>query len=416
MLLRFAVANHLSIRDRQELSMVASSLSDAEEGLIDSPVSPSGSLLPAIVVYGANASGKTNVVDALRTMRELILRSHLDETPEGGVTARKHFRLDAESESAPSRFEMDFVLGGVRHHYGFEATEKAFVGEWLQDYPMGRRRMLFERDGSEFRFGRGLKGRNRVIADLTRENALFLSAASQYDHETLTSVRRYFVGIDGVVGLSFAGRHVSEVAKALDSRVMDFLDRAETGVVGHRLRKMELTEDSQQLMSKLAELGVKTPPERMDVLELAHRSSDGEDVYFELERESAGTRRLVVLLTRAFDALDSGVPLVVDELDAGLHTAAAQAVLDLFCARQTNPKGAQLIATTHDTNLLDTPNLRRDQVWFAEKARDGATRTYPLTDIRTRKGDNLERGYLQRRYGAAPRQISPPVGAAALEA
>ena len=415
MLLRFAVANHLSIRDRQELSMVASSLSDAEEGLIGSPVSPSGSLLPAVVVYGANASGKTNLVDALRTMRELVLRSHLDETPEGGVTARKHFRLDAESESAPSRFELDFVLGGVRHHYGFEATDKAFVSEWLQDYPMGRRRVLFERDGSEFRFGRGLKGRNRVIADLTRENALFLSAAAQYDHEMLTSVRRYFVGIDGVVGLSF-GPHTLEVAEALDPRVMEFLDRAETGIVGHRLREVTLDESSRQLMSKLAELGVKTPPERMDVLELAHRHSDGEDVYFELERESAGTRRLVVLLTRAFDALDSGAPLVVDELEAGLHTAAAQAVLDLFCARQTNPNGAQLIATTHDTNLLDTPNLRRDQVWFTEKARDGATRTYPLTDIRTRKGDNLERGYLQRRYGAAPRQISPAVRAVALEA
>ena len=426
MLLRFAVANHLSIRDRQELSMVASALSDAEDGLIDSPVSPSGSLLPAVVVYGANASGKTNLVDALRTMRELILRSHLDETPESGVAGRKHFRLDIESESAPSRFEMAFVLGGVRHHYGFEATDEAFVGEWLQDYPMGRRRVLFERDGSEFRFGRGLKGRNRVIADLTRGNSLFLSAAAQNGHEMLTAVRRYFARINGVgglrretagsVGLSFASPGAATVAGTLDPRVMDFLAKAETGVVGHRLREMAHSESDRQLMSKLAELGVKTPPERMDVLELAHRHSNGEDVYFELERESAGTRRLLVVLTRTFDALDSGVPLVVDELDAGLHTAAAQAVLDLFCTRQTNPNGAQLIATSHDTNLLAAPNLRRDQVWFAEKARDGATRTYPLTDIRTRKGDNLERGYLQRRYGAAPRPISPSDQALALEA
>lgn len=415
MLLRFAVANHLSIRDRQEISMVASALSDAEDGLIDSPVSPSGSLLPAVVVYGANASGKTNLVDALRTMRELILRSHLDETPEGGVAGRKHFRLDIESKSAPSRFEMDFVLGGVRHHYGFEATDEAFVGEWLRDYPMGRRRVLFERDGSAFRFGRGLKGRNRVIADLTRGNSLFLSAAAQNGHEMLTSVRRYFARINGVVGLSF-GSHTLEAAEALDPRVMDFLGMAETGIVGHRFREVTLDESSRQLMSKLAELGVKTPPERMDVLELAHRRSDGEDVYFELERESAGTRRLVVVLTQAFDALDSGTLLVVDELDAGLHTAAAQAVLDLFCTRQTNPNGAQLIATTHDTNLLAAPNLRRDQVWFAEKSRDGETRTYPLTDIRTRKGDNLERGYLQRRYGAAPRPISPSDQAVALEA
>jgi len=416
MLLRFAVANHLSICDGQELSMVASSLSDAEEGLIDGPVSPSGSLLPAVVVYGANASGKTNLVDALHTMRHMILRSHLDETPEGGVTVRKPFRLDAESESAPSRFEIDFVLGGVRHHYGFEATDEAFVSEWLQDYPVGRGRVLFERDGGEFRFGRGLKGRNRVIADLTRANSLFLSAAAQNGHEVLTLVRGYFARIQGVSGLrrgtagsgglSFAGPSAAAAIGTLDPRVMNFLGKAEIGVVGHRLRETTHSESDRQLMSELAEMGIKTPPERMEVLELAHRRSDGEDVYFELERESTGTRRLLVVLTRAFAALDSGTLLVVDELDAGLHTAAAQAVLDLFCAHKTNPNGAQLIATTHDTNLLKASKLRRDQVWFAEKARDGATRTYPLTDIRTRKGDDLERGYLQRRYGAAPRQIS----------
>lgn len=405
MLLRFAVSNHLSIRDRQELSLVASSLSDRTDGLIRTGLSAAGSVLPAVVIYGANASGKSNLVDALRTMREIVLRSYSDEAPDGGVSARRHFRLDNSSESAPSCFEADFVLEGVRHHYGFEATDKTIAAEWLQDYPAGRPRVLFERRGTEFAFGRSLRGRNRVIADLTRDNCLFLSAAAQNGHEKLTSVHGYFARIGGVIGTAFSGRHAATAANhGLDRRALKFLDDTDSGIVGHRVREVTASDSERELLSKLAELGVKTPAERMSLLELAHRSASGEEVYFEFERESAGTRRLVVVLAHVFAALDAGTLLVVDELDASLHTAASQALLGLFSTHETNPHGAQLIATVHDTNLLDTPALRRDQVWFAEKSRDGATRTYPLTDIRTRKGDNLRRGYLQRRYGAAPRQ------------
>ena len=407
MLLRFAVSNHLSIRDRQELSLVASSLSGPEDGLIECVLSPSGSVLPTVVIYGANASGKSNLVGALETMRRMVLSSHREGKPDGGVLGRQHFRLDGACAAAPSLFEVDFVLGGVRHHYGFKATDNAFVGEWLLDYPLGRPRTLFERDRGEFRFGRGLKGRNRLIADLTRENSLFLSAAAQHGHEKLTSVFSYFLNVNGVTGQAISGRVESNFLSngELDQRVLNFLGKADTGIVDYRLRVEELAEDERELMSKLSRLGVQTPPDRMSSIELAHRGLE-DDVYLELEHESAGTRRLLVILARLFEALDTGTPLVVDELDLSLHTQASQALLGLFCARRTNRSGAQLIATVHDTNLLAAPFLRRDQVWFTEKTADGATETYPLSDIRTRKGDNLEKGYLQKRYGAAPRQLS----------
>ena len=405
MLLRFAVANHLSIRDHQELSLVSSALSDTEDGLVDCPSSPSGFVLPAVVIYGANASGKSNIVDAIRAMRDIVLGSHEAGKPGAGVDQREHFRLDSACATLPSHFEMDFVLEGVRHHYGFEATDKGFVSEWLLDYPSGRRRMLFERDGGEFRFGRALKGRNRLLADLTRENSLFLSAAAQHGHDRLTSVFSYFLNINGVGGWTISASLTSDVLAEdeLDQRTLDFLGEADTGVVDYRQVVEELTESSLELMSKLSALGVRTPPERRSRIQLAHRGSEN-DVYFELERESAGTRRLLLILTRLFESLDSGSALVVDELDLSLHTEASQALLSLFCSPSTNPAGAQLICTTHDTNLLEAPMLRRDQVWFAEKE-DGATRIYPLTDIRTRKGDNLERGYLQHRYGATPRGL-----------
>ena len=405
MLLRFVVANHLSIRDRQELSLVASALSDTEDGLIDCASSPSGFVLPAIVIYGANASGKSNIADAIYTMRQMVLGSHEAGKPAAGVAHRQHFRLDAASAAAPSRFEMDFVLAGVRHHYGFEATDEEFVNEWLLDYPSGRRRMLFERDSGEFRFGRALKGRNRILADLTRKNSLFLSAAAQHGHDKLTSVFSYFLNMKGMTGRTISGLLASNALAdgELDQRVLDFLGEADTGVVDYRKVVEELSQSDRELISKLSALGVRTPPERRSRLELAHHGSE-EDVYFDLERESAGTRRLLLILTELFESLDSGSPLVVDELDLSLHTEASQALLSLFCSPSTNPSGAQLIATAHDTNLLVAPMLRRDQVWFVEKEQ-GATQTYPLTDIRTRKGDNLERGYLQHRYGATPRRL-----------
>ena len=144
MLLRFGVSNHLSIRDSQELLFSASSLKDRTEGLIDCAATPRGSVVPAVVIYGANASGKSNFVDAITTMRRMVLRSQTDGDPDGGVP-RHSFRLDPACSRNPSRFDIDFVLDGVRHHYGFEANDREFVSEWLYVFPKSHRRSLFER-------------------------------------------------------------------------------------------------------------------------------------------------------------------------------------------------------------------------------------------------------------------------------
>ena len=140
--------------------------------------------------------------------------------------------------------------------------------------------MLFEREGSDFRFGRALKGRNRLIADLTRGNSLFLSAAAQQDHEQLSPVFAYFARIEGVGGWSISGRFASELLaeEKLDPRVLEFLGRADTGVVDYRQRVIELSETEKELMGKLSQLGVQTPPQRMPLIELAHRGPQGDGV------------------------------------------------------------------------------------------------------------------------------------------
>ena len=416
MLLRFGVSNHLSIRDFQELSFCASFLKDGDEGLIPCAAAPKGSVTPAAVVYGANASGKSNLVDAMGLMGRMVSFSQTHGAPDGGVP-RQPFRLDPACSAAPSRFELDFVIDGVRHHYGFEASDDAFESEWLYSH----RRMLFEREDGKFHFGRGLKGRNAVIADLTRPNSLYLSAAAQNGHELLSGVFEYFRAIRGVSAVDVPGAIASIhlAREELDTRTIDFLGRIGTGVVDYRWGETEAPEEMKALRGDIAaafsrRLEEPVPfaelfADRQAAIELAHRGRDGEPVYLDLDLESAGTRRLLVVLGRVFQALDKGAPMFIDELDASLHTQAAEAVLRLFCSRETNPKGAQLVATTHDTNLMrhDTnlmrsPVLRRDQLWFTEKDAGGATRLYPLTDIRTRKGDDVGKGYLQGRYGAMP--------------
>ena len=414
MLLQFGVSNRLSMRDRQELSLTASSLKDPTEGLIDCPSVPSGSVLPAALIYGANASGKSNLVDSIRVMREMVLSSHRKGEPGGGVPLRRPFALDPANSLSPTRFDIDFVMDGVRHHYGFEASDEAFLSEWLYAFPKGHRRMLFEREGSAFRFGRALGGQNKTIAALVRPNSLYVSAAAQNRHEQLSGVFAYFRSIHGVGGTSFPGTAASSyfVHDEPDDRVTAFLAKVGTGIIDCRRRETQLPEDIRAFQREVAAVAQRVPsvPVSFDVdtddkevaIEFGHGGHDGSPVFLSLDRESAGTRRLLVVLDFVFRALDEGVPICVDELDASLHTHSSEAVLALFCSRDTNPKGAQLIATTHDSELMRSGVLRRDQVWFTDKDTAGGTRLYPLTDIRTRSGDDFAKGYLQGRYGAVP--------------
>ena len=421
MLLRFGVSNHLSMRDLQEMSLSASSsLKDAKEGLIECAAAPTRFILPAALFYGANASGKSNAIDALRTMRNMVLRSQTQGNPGGGVP-RHPFRLDP-TIGEPSRFDIDCVVDGTRYHYGFEASDTAFESEWLYAFPKSHRQTLFERDGHKFRFGRSLKGSNRSIAGLTRPNSLYLSAAAQSGHPELLKIYGFFDSIlvtdDIAVSILPALVGLFDEGKQVDQRAIAFLETIGTGVIDYRQKETALSKEARRLNR-----GVATPLEeevrelidfgqRMDgqrgsagkqvPIELAHRGSGGEPVHFDMERESAGTQRLLFVLSLAFRALDEGTVLCVDELNASLHTRVSEAVLRLFCSPETNRNGAQLLATTHDAELMRSSALRRDQIWFTEKGDNGATRIYPLTDIHTRKGDDIKKGYLQGRYGAVP--------------
>ncbi|MBE1710611.1 MULTISPECIES: AAA family ATPase [Mesorhizobium] len=422
MLLRFEAGNFLSLRDTAELSLVASSLKDDAVPLFEPSAAPGTRVVSSALIYGPNASGKSNIVSAISYMRSFVLYSHNRGSPEGKIN-RRPFALDSSYSDRPTSFEVDFISGGTRYTYGFELSNEHVVAEWLFSYPNNRRQLLFERDLQEFSFGRNLRGRNQTIADLTRQNSLFISAAAQNDHSELTSVYRFFddivINSSIDVNSTVASRPWKENSE-IDNRIINFLSNVGTGVIGYRRREREKTKESVEFQKNFNQLLRTTFGEVVDkislsddsiekdvTLQLAHMASGGKQVFFNLDKESAGTRRLLALLAPIFAALDHGGLIVIDEIDASLHTRACEAILALFSSTEFNANGAQLIATTHDTNILSSNLLRRDQIWFCEKGDTGETALFPLTDLRTRATDNIEKGYLQGRFGAIPFAGSP---------
>ncbi len=421
MLLRFAVANHLSFRRRQELSFVASSLKDSGEGPIDCPASPSGKLLPAAAIYGANASGKTNLVRALKAMRDMVVASAGDDAA-GGRVLEAPFGLDSSAMTEPSTFEVDLSLDGVRLHYGFQTRYGKFDREWLHDFPRSRRRKLFDRTGNEFKVGRGLKGINRSMLGSTKSNVLLMPRAASRGHEALGKLCDYFKKMT-VIEYKPPSNDTIVWNLGDDHRrflALDLLKDAATGVRGWVDRSIHDPGNEQRegFYPAPRRLSEPFPPEaRNDDADrgyllasprLVHRGAPGEGGGLDLDSESAGTRRLLEIAGAIYGPLRlDGTLVAIDELDASLHTAACEAVLKRFAAREINRKGAQLIATVHDTNIMKSSALRRDQIWFVEKDETGASELYPLTDFRTRRGDDIEKGYSEGRYGAFPAPSFP---------
>ena len=419
MLIRFRESNFRSIRDTQELSLVANSREDREDVFHDEATGLD--LLRVAAIYGANAAGKTNVLGALEFLQKAVRDSHAKWKPEDPIPWEP-FLLDPESRTRPTSFEVDFLLGGARYQYGLEFDAERVRREWLHAYPSQRRQVWFDRDAGAaepFTFGKHLKGNNRTIESLTRKNSLFLSVAAANNHQALLPVYLWFVEnlkflAPGDRSTQYALHWLSEGGEERRGRVLSLLRLADLGIVGLEVRQEPipwLTEEfnwvkifQEQQLDGLAEL--KELADRGNPKLVLHHQSRGGAVPFVLENESHGTQAWLSLAGALLNALDNGGTLSVDELDGSLHPHLCFELLRLFQDPAWNPKGAQLIFNTHDTtllgNLLGEPGLHRDQVWFVEKDSEGATHLYPLTDFSPRKDENLERGYLQGRYGAIP--------------
>lgn len=419
--LAFRVTNHRSLRDEQELSMVRSNrFTRAAEEPRDSNWDPTVNTVAGI--YGGNASGKSNLLSAVNFLVTAVKSSHSRWEPDDLIPVDP-FRLDS-TRSAPSTYEIEFLLEGVRYQYGFRVDRERVLAEWLYAYPRTKRRVLFERDSAEtpnYYFGSFLTGRNQTVAEVTRSNSLFLSAAATTNHAVLGPVAKYLRS-----DLKFANplntdsrlRFTLELLKSNESvgpRVLDLLRVADLGICDINVLNRSFTDEERERMLRILEAvsepgtfdPAKVNLDDMPLLELQHQCTEGKPVSLPLDEESVGTRALVALTGPILDVLTRGRTLFVDEIDTSLHPRLVSELVALFKNPDTNPRQAQLVFTSHDTSLLgnvvsDEPLLDRDQIWLAEKNQRGATEVYPLTDFKPRRAENLERGYLQGRYGGVP--------------
>ncbi len=391
--------------------MIAGPFSDLPQAVLK-PFAVKESVLRVAAIYGANASGKTNVLKALEFMKGAVEDSHRTWRP-GGPIPREAFRLDKNSQKTSSEFTADFIISGIRYQYGFSVDDTTVQKEWLNAYPNGRKQAWLSREaGKPIEFSSKLSGENRAIEALTRSNSLYLSAAAQNNHEILTPIYLWFLNALAVrASAKNHDRHLTAAACEDESdrkRIADLLKIADLGIVDVSLKISEENakfikgvSDSAKFDGDTAKLVVKTLEAAFKKIELSH-SADQNSMPFSPAQESDGTLAYLSMLGPLLATLKAGGVLCIDELDASLHPLLAMQIIKLFNDPEFNAGGAQLIFNTHDSNLLSSKLLRRDQIWFTEKQQDGSSHLYPLTDFKPRLGENIENGYLQGRYGAIP--------------
>ncbi len=403
MLFRFRTRNFRSIRDEVELTLVASNLSDLPESVIETPFAERGALRAA-AIYGPNASGKSNLLLAMKFLSTAIETSQRSWPTEG--VPRERFLLDEESALKASLFEADIAINDVRYVYGFEVDSERVISEWLHAYPTARRRMLFEREGEVFSFGKHLGGENNTIKSLTRANSLFLSAAAQNNHEQLLPIYQWFSSAWSFVIGNRQDLTATTAQTASEDRFRKSMSRLVTAAdLG--IESFETPDESKRDRAKriaFSWLEGKTPEIPVGkTVSFVHRGANkAPSISLPLTAESDGTLAYFGLLGPVLTTLSTGGLLFIDEITSSLHPMLAMEIVRLFNSPAENPKGAQLLFTTHDTSLLDGQILRRDQVWLTEKDESGGTHLYPLTEFKPRRGENIRSGYLQGRYGAVP--------------
>ncbi len=414
MLIEFAVQNFLSFREPANFNLVKGSRSELEDtnvirhGALSTPP-----LLRSAAIYGPNAAGKSNLIKAMKVMEQMVLKS-ASETQAGEPLSVTPFLLDEDSTEHPCEFEVHFISEGVRYQYGFAATRKRITEEWLLAYPKGRPQRWIDRryDSINQAYVWGtmdkLSGKKQLWQEATRSNALFLSTAIQLNNQQLQPVFKWFSKILHVAG--FGRWHPGfsiEMCEQEGTRkeVISFLRAADIDIDDVQLEEEKFDIHtlpdglSGSVKNRLAKEFKDNP---VINVKTAHILDSGKKVFFDLGDESDGTQKIFALAGPWKDTLEHGHVLIVDELHDNLHPVIVQYLVNLFHSPETNPKGAQLVITTHDTSILNQDVFRRDQVWFCEKDKSHSTVLFPLTDFRPRKEENLERRYLSGRYGALP--------------
>lgn len=426
MLIEFKFSNYRSFRDETCLSMESMGLSQMKESLI-----PCGTarLLPSVALFGKNGGGKTNVIRAFWLGAKFICNAQRTQHETAAIPVQS-FLLNDSSKNEPTSFEFTYVLDGIKYIYGFAATKTAILSEYLYHSPKGQKAMVFSRDGQSFTFREGPdKKRREMISETIAPNQLYFSVACTMNEKAcmaamrwfreylifsrdytdlsdqliehienpnmLQAIKRYAVEADlGIQDMrfEFESRELStedplpadlpeEIKANLEQFVLNITNISNGSEQKYQLGKMEVTSFHRGL------------------------GKDGQEQPYELslEDESDGTRRLMALAPAIERVLTCGGVLLVDELESRIHPLLMRLIVSKFQNPNSNPNHAQLIFTTHNTDLLDAHLMRKDQIYFVDKdKKDGSSSLYSISEFSTPTSENIRKGYLLGKYGATP--------------
>lgn len=416
MIEEFSFGNFWSFKEIQTLNMTAAKIK-SKDALLDMnnvfPVNKDLNLIKSKAIYGANASGKSNVVKALVTFIRIIKDSAKEEK---ALSLIDSFQLSTETASQPTFFQLIFRVGKTRYRYGFEADDKSVKSEWLFSTPSKREQPLFIREKNKIveinqtHFEEGVlyqkllkNSKDQIFTNtslfLTHLNSIGFAKLSKQIFKTISSIS--IVSGLGHKGMySIAGESLSDAIKK--KFILDFLKKADVGI--DDLGTVEITNEN---LPDNAEEEVKQELKKGKIIVSSRTQFDsnlkavGKSEFSFGSQESEGTKKMFELSPFIFRSLKDGVPLVIDEFDSRFHPLLTRKIVELYNSSEN--KKSQLIFTTHDTNLLSPELLRRDQIDFVEKDKYGASHLYTLIEIKGVRNDaSFEKDYIQGKYGAIP--------------
>ena len=419
MLIQFTVENFKSIKDEQTLSLVKNSANEMSDNYFTSNASATPDLLKTAVIYGANASGKSNLLKALASMNKIIENSFKKKLDESIIL--EPFLLDPICRTQPTTFQAVFVvqmlsetgeLRATRVEYGFSADKKQIYEEWLSVYPKGREQAWFHRlynDENKFfewKDSNFFKGQKETWKKNTRSDQLFLSTAVHLNSEQLKPIYDWFTQNVSIINTDRISNKMSKNVCQKDNDwkrvIISLLQQADIDVEDIVIRKPNINlkglpddmpeEYKQKIIEELSE--------NFDVF-FVHLDNQANRIEINLKDESDGTQKIFEFASLIFFVLHNNYTLIIDEFNKSLHPDLVRFLVKIFNSKHNDY--AQLLFTTHETSILRKDLLRRDQIWFCEKGKEKSTSLYPLTDFSPHKGrEDIEECYLHGRYGGKP--------------
>ena len=411
MLLQFKANNFKSIKEPIMLSMQTASKDEKNYSDVGKY-----QLLSTAVLYGPNASGKSNILSAIKYMRDLVLnRTKVMQSTD--TLPYDPFRLSTETESSSSSFEIIFFVDEIKYRYGFELDETTIFSEWLFTDENGRESKLFYRDVDEddyvnkdtFKEGFLFFDKENKKIKISK-NRLFLWKCDEDEGFISQLILHWFNSFNSLDGMRNS-KYLKYTMNQLnnDDFREDITSLVKTADIGIESMESDEEEYSEKILSMFSEKVREKQSSTRTFIKTHHKKFDKDNnelknVVFELNKEeSQGTQKFFAMSAPILDTLKKGTLLIIDELDASLHPMLTKHLVKLFHNKNINKYNAQLIFATHDINLLKKSLFRRDQIWFADKNEYGATQLYSLAQYNNvRKDEDFGKLYLQGKYGAVP--------------